>query len=116
MILVPGGGAIARVDENAMAFGQRNAPWNMHYLSMGPDAADDDRNIAYTRDIAAAMKPWTSGDQGHMGSDQLVSPQPEHPAELIGADRGAEACKPAMAEIRRLRRPRVRGCAVGGLR
>lgn len=61
MILVPGGGAISRVPEDAMAFGQRLAPFNMHYLSMWADAADDDRNIAYTRDIAAAMKPWTSG-------------------------------------------------------
>jgi FAD/FMN-containing dehydrogenase len=61
MILVPGGGAVARVDEDATAFGQRRAPWNIHYLSMWPDAADDERNIAYTRDISAAMKPWSTG-------------------------------------------------------
>ena len=61
VILVPGGGAISRVDEDAMAFGQRSAPWNVHYLSMWPDPADDDRNIAYTRAMAAAMKPWTTG-------------------------------------------------------
>ena len=61
LILVPGGGAIARVDENAMAFGQRGAPFNMHYLSMWPDPADTEKNIAYTREIAAAMKPWTTG-------------------------------------------------------
>ena len=40
IILVPGGGAIARVDEDATAFGQRKAPWNIHYLSMWPDPAD----------------------------------------------------------------------------
>lgn len=61
LILLPGGGAVARVDEDAMAFGQRQAPWNMHYLSMWPDPADTERNIAYTRDIASAMKPWTTG-------------------------------------------------------
>jgi FAD/FMN-containing dehydrogenase len=61
MILVPGGGAVARVDEEATAFGQRRAPWNIHYLSMWADAADDERNIAYTRDISAAMKPWSTG-------------------------------------------------------
>jgi len=61
LILIPGGGAIARVDEDAMAFGQRRAPFNMHYLSMWPDPADTERNIAYTRALAASMKPWTTG-------------------------------------------------------
>jgi len=61
IILVPGGGAIARVDEDATAFGQRTAPWNIHYLSMWPDPADTDTNIAYTRELAGAMKPWTTG-------------------------------------------------------
>ena len=61
IILVPGGGAIARVDENAMAFGQRTAPWNIHFLSMWSDPGDDATNIAYTKDIAAAMQPWSTG-------------------------------------------------------
>jgi hypothetical protein len=61
VILIPGGGAIARVDDDAMAFGQRQTPWNIHYLTMWADPADTDRNIAYTRRISAAMKPWTTG-------------------------------------------------------
>jgi FAD/FMN-containing dehydrogenase len=61
LILMAGGGAIARVPEDATAFGQRTAPWNMHYLSMWTDPADAERNIAYTRAIASAMKPWTTG-------------------------------------------------------
>jgi FAD/FMN-containing dehydrogenase len=61
IIVVPGGGAIAEVDEDATAFGQRSAPWNIHYLSMWPDPADDERNIAYTRALATAMKRWTTG-------------------------------------------------------
>jgi FAD/FMN-containing dehydrogenase len=61
VILIPGGGAIARVDDDAMAFGERQSPWNVHYLNMWEDPADDEKNIAYTRAIAAAMKPWTSG-------------------------------------------------------
>ena len=61
ILLVRGGGAIARVDDNATAFGQRDAPWNTHYLSLWPDPADTERNIAYTRAIATAMKPWTTG-------------------------------------------------------
>jgi FAD/FMN-containing dehydrogenase len=61
IIMVPGGGAIARVDEDATAFGQRNAAWNIHYLSMWPDPAESERNIAYTRTLAQAMKPWSTG-------------------------------------------------------
>jgi hypothetical protein len=61
MILIPGGGAIARVPDDAMAFGERQSRFNIHYLSMWPDPAGTERNIAYTRDIAGAMKPWSSG-------------------------------------------------------
>ena len=61
IILVPGGGAIARVDEDATAFGQRTASWNIHYLSMWPDPADTATNIAYTRALSTAMKPWSTG-------------------------------------------------------
>ncbi|HEY3724792.1 MAG TPA: FAD-binding oxidoreductase [Acidimicrobiia bacterium] len=61
VIVVPGGGAVARVDDEATAFGQRNAPWNIHYLSMWVDPADTELNIAHTRKLAATMKPWTTG-------------------------------------------------------
>lgn len=61
MILIPGGGAISRVDDDATAFGNRTSPWNFHYLSLWPDPADNDTNIAYTRNFANAMKPWTTG-------------------------------------------------------
>ena len=52
IIVVPGGGAIARVDEDATAFGQRTAPLNIHYLSMWADPADTEQNIAYTPDVS----------------------------------------------------------------
>jgi hypothetical protein len=61
VVLIPGGGAIARVDEEAMAFGQRTSPWNLHYLSMWADVDVTETNIAYTRALASAMKPWTTG-------------------------------------------------------
>jgi FAD/FMN-containing dehydrogenase len=34
---------------------------NIHYLSMWPDPADAEANIAYTRALATAMQPWTTG-------------------------------------------------------
>jgi FAD/FMN-containing dehydrogenase len=61
IIVVPGGGAIARVPEDAMAFGERDAAFNIHYLSMWEAPADTETNIAYTRDLAESMKRWSSG-------------------------------------------------------
>ena len=62
ILLAAGGGAISRVEDDATAFGQRGAPFNAHYLSMWADPADEETNIAYTRTIAGAMKPWTTGE------------------------------------------------------
>lgn len=78
IVVAPGLGAITRVPDDAMAFGQRHAEWNIHYLSMWPDAADDARNIAFTRGIARAMKPWTTGQVylnfiGDEGADRVRS-------------------------------------------
>ena len=61
ILLSAGGGAVARVPEDATAFGQRSAPWNVHYLSMWADPADDDANVEFTRKISTVMKPWTTG-------------------------------------------------------
>jgi FAD/FMN-containing dehydrogenase len=61
VLVLPGGGAIARVPEDAMAFGQRKAEWNIHYLSLWFDPADDAQNIEYTRTINGAMKQWATG-------------------------------------------------------
>ena len=62
IILVPGGGAVARVDDDATAFGQRRSRWNIHFLSMWPDASHDARNITYTRELSGALKPWAAGE------------------------------------------------------
>jgi FAD/FMN-containing dehydrogenase len=61
MINMAGGGAIARVDENATAFGQRTAPFNVHYLSMWTEPSETEHNISYTKTFSEAMKQWTTG-------------------------------------------------------
>jgi hypothetical protein len=61
VIVMPGGGAIARVAEDAMAFGERKARFNVHYLSMWADPAESETNIVYTRDLAGSMQPWSTG-------------------------------------------------------
>jgi FAD/FMN-containing dehydrogenase len=61
IIVIPGGGAPSRVPDDATAFGQRDAPFNIHYLSMWEDPAATDANVAYTRRFADAMRPWATG-------------------------------------------------------
>jgi FAD/FMN-containing dehydrogenase/pimeloyl-ACP methyl ester carboxylesterase len=78
ILLLPGGGAPARVPDGTMALGQREAPFNVHILSLWSDAADDDANIAWTRDLGAALKPFTTGRVyvnfiGDEGADRVVA-------------------------------------------
>ena len=60
-LLAAGVVAIARVPDGDTAFGQRDAPWNVHYLSMWVDPADDEANVEFTREISTVMKPWATG-------------------------------------------------------
>jgi FAD/FMN-containing dehydrogenase len=91
---VAGGGAIARVHETATAFGNRQAPFNLHHLSMWPPDPDQDAaNIAHTRRIATAMKPWSTGHAylNFLGAE--------------GLDRVENAFEPAVYErLRQLKR------------
>ena len=61
VIVMAGGGAIARVPDEATACGQRQAPFNIHYLSLWSDPAEDEVQIGHTREMATAMKPWATG-------------------------------------------------------
>ena len=61
-----------------MAFGQRGRTWNIHYLSMWADTGDTEKNIAFTRELAGAMKPWSTGRVylnflGDEGQDRVES-------------------------------------------
>jgi FAD/FMN-containing dehydrogenase/pimeloyl-ACP methyl ester carboxylesterase len=73
ILVLPGGGASARVPDGTMAIGDRRAPFNLHITSLWRDRADDAANIAWTRELRAAIKPFTTGrvyvnfigDEGH---------------------------------------------------
>ncbi len=58
IIVQPLGGAVHRVADDATAMGWRSAKWAVHVLGMWPDASEDDRNIAWVRNVAQALKPW----------------------------------------------------------
>ncbi len=61
ILVVPGGGQVARVPEEATALGERQAAFNTHLIAMWADAADDDRNIAWLRELQSAMRPFATG-------------------------------------------------------
>ena len=61
IVIIPGGGACSRVDEEATAFGARDARFNIHYLAAWTNAADNSRNIARVKQVAGSMKPWATG-------------------------------------------------------
>ncbi len=54
-LMLPLGGAFARVAESETPLAYRNAKWDYHVLSQWEDAGDDERNIEWTRDFDAAM-------------------------------------------------------------
>ncbi|HZO76862.1 MAG TPA: FAD-binding oxidoreductase [Solirubrobacteraceae bacterium] len=61
ILIVPGGGQIARVAENAMAIGQRHAPWNTHLIGMWSDPAETKLNVDWVRELRAESAPYTTG-------------------------------------------------------
>lgn len=61
-----------------MAVDQRHAPFNIHVTSLWADPADDDANIAWTREFSAAMRPFTTGRVyvnfiGDEGEDRVIA-------------------------------------------
>lgn len=61
ILVVPGGGQISRIDDDAMAIGQRQAPWNTHLLAMWADPRDSKANIDWLRGVQVATAPYTTG-------------------------------------------------------
>jgi hypothetical protein len=53
-------GAVTRVSSDATAYPARQHAFNLVVLSLWNDASDDERNVAWTRDVYAAMDPWSA--------------------------------------------------------
>ncbi|HEX2105198.1 MAG TPA: FAD-binding oxidoreductase [Solirubrobacteraceae bacterium] len=55
------GGAISRVGAEETAFGDRSSEWMLSIDSSWQDPADDEINVAYTREFYAAALPFSNG-------------------------------------------------------
>ena len=123
VILVPMGGALARVPDEEMAFGMRTAAFNIHYLSQWADPAENEANIKWTKDLSESMRKFSTGGcvpelhrrrgreprraglrqgevsappraEARLGPHKLLPHQPEHPARrLIRARRQGTPCR-----------------------
>jgi FAD/FMN-containing dehydrogenase len=75
-VLMPWGGAVGRVGEDATPMTKRNASWVVHPFAMWEDPADSDKNIAWTKAVRRAMQPYANGGIylnyiGHEGPDRV---------------------------------------------
>ena len=57
-LMIPMGGAFARVDAESTPLAYRDAKWNYHLLGQWADPADTERNVAWTRDFDRAMSEY----------------------------------------------------------
>jgi FAD binding domain/Berberine and berberine like len=60
LIVVPSGGAIAKVPEDGTPIGGRSAPWQYHCYGSW-EGGDDAPHIGWVRETEQALRPWTAG-------------------------------------------------------
>src|SRR5262249_41664312 len=54
-------GAGARIEQDSTAFGHREDHWDSDIISQWLDAADDEKNISWTRNFWNEIRPFTKG-------------------------------------------------------
>ncbi len=55
------GGAVARVADDATAFGERSAPYLLNIVARWADSGTDDAQVGWARDLYAATEPFSTG-------------------------------------------------------
>ena len=58
IILQPTSGAVHKVPDDATAIGWRSAKWAIHVLGTWEDATEDDKQIAWVRNVHGSVQPW----------------------------------------------------------
>ena len=67
-------GAATRVPESETAFGMRREQWDCNVISQWEDPAENEAQIAWTREVWARIEPTISGSAyvNHLASDDSV--------------------------------------------
>lgn len=61
IVALPGGGAIGRAPRDTLGSEQRKAPFNYVIHSKWSEMSDDEPNVAWTRELRAALEPFATG-------------------------------------------------------
>jgi FAD/FMN-containing dehydrogenase len=74
-VIVPLGGAVARVGEHDTAFGHRNTPFDIDVFSIWLDPAEDEHHLAWGRAFGQALQPFSRGvyvnEMGNEGEERI---------------------------------------------
>ncbi|HKH19077.1 MAG TPA: FAD-binding oxidoreductase [Solirubrobacteraceae bacterium] len=62
VLLQPMGGSFARVPEQALPLGRRDAPWHWQAGTAWFESADDARSRAWVAGMRRALAPWSAGE------------------------------------------------------
>jgi FAD/FMN-containing dehydrogenase len=89
-------GAARNEPPGGAAFGQRAAKWNATVVSIWESPADDERAIAWSRQVADAMKPWSLSGAGYANSASA-----DETAERVKASFGPDRFERLVAIKRR---------------
>jgi FAD/FMN-containing dehydrogenase len=61
VVIVPLGGAVARVADDATAFGRRDTPYDIVVFSVWTEPGEDERHMRWGRDFGEAVRPFARG-------------------------------------------------------
>ncbi len=81
-VIVPLGGAVARVGEHDTAFSHRSTPFDIDIFGIWTDPRESDRHLAWGRAFGAALQPFSRGvyinEMGSEGDERIRAAY--HPA------------------------------------
>ena len=74
-VIVPLGGAVARVGEHDTAFSHRSTPFDIDIFGIWTDPRESDRHLAWGRAFGAALQPFSRGvyinEMGSEGDERI---------------------------------------------
>ena len=88
VVVIPLGGAVARVGEHDTAFSHRQTPFDIDVFGIWTDPRESDRHLAWGRGFGAALQPFSRGayinEMGSEGDERIrAAYNPQNYARLV---------------------------------